>query len=260
MKRPNTFKLLITMVALLVISHAAFSQLSLDVEANIIAGVPYNKVRIPAAGGTQFDLAKDLAIQNRFTYRMRANYTINDRHVISALYAPLTVRSKGRLKEMVVYSGETYNAEENVSAKYKFNSYRLTYRYLIVANDRTKFGLGLTAKVRDANISLSQGGTSSDFPDLGVVPLINFYLNTMMGDKLHLLFEGDALVSKQGRAEDIFLGLSYPVNERVAAKAGIRTLEGGADVEKNYNFTWINYAAVGVVVTFEQRDEGGNGT
>jgi hypothetical protein len=33
-------------------------------------------------------------------------------------------------------------------------------------------------------------------------------------------------------------------------RAGYRVVEGGADVESVYNFTWINYAALGATVRF----------
>jgi hypothetical protein len=235
--------------------HPAIAQLSVDAEANVIAGVPYNKVRIPARGGTQFDLANDLKIQNRLTYRVRVNYLLGKRHVVSALYAPLTIRSRGMMNRDIVYSGETYSAGENINAVYKFNSYRLTYRYMFKSSEKFKFGLGLTGKIRDADITLSQEGTTSDFPDLGVVPLFNFYFDLRVFENTNVLLEGDALGSKQGRAEDVFLGVTYAFSESLSAKAGMRILEGGADVDRNYNFTWVNYVSAGVIFNCRKEKE-----
>jgi hypothetical protein len=235
-------------LSILFLPFVLSAQLALDVEGNYIASIPYNVVRIPSMGGTEFDLAKDLDVSTKFTYRIRASYTIAKRHVVSGLFAPLTIHSAGTFHQPVHYSEETFEANVATNAVYKFNSYRLTYRYLIVANDKVTFGLGLTGKVRDANITLSQGAKSSDFPDLGVVPLVNFYLLWSPLKKASLLLEGDALASGQGRAEDIFAGIMYRPVDKLGIKAGYRILEGGADVERNYNFTWVNYAALGLIL------------
>jgi hypothetical protein len=232
-------------------SKVALGQLTIDAEGDIIASVPYNTVRIPASGGTQFDIARDLSRSNDLTYRLRLSYTIKERHVISLLYAPLTLRSRGVLGKDVVYSGGSFSGSEEVTAKYKFNSYRFTYRYMLVANGKVNFGLGLTGKVRDANITLRQENVSSDYPDLGFVPLINFYFGWQPTERIAFILEGDALASRQGRAEDIFAGIAYYIKPTVAIKGGYRLLEGGADVERNYNFTWVNYIPIGLVVTFK---------
>jgi hypothetical protein len=223
------------------------AQFTIDVEGGYIFSIPYNKVRIPAAGGTQFDLAKDLRAKNTYAGRVRLNYTINQRHIVSVLYAPLTIKSSGQIDRPINYNEEIFPANVPLDAEYKFNSYRLTYRYLIVDNEKIKFGLGLTGKVRDANITLRSNTSSADFPDLGVVPLINIYFSYTPIDKMQFLLEGDALGSKQGRAEDIFAGISYGFSETLSGKIGYRILEGGADVERNYNFSWFNYAVLGFV-------------
>ncbi len=228
-------------------AHVGRAQLSVDAEANFIAGVPYNKVRIPAAGGTQFDIAQDLSISTRFTGRFRLSYTIQERHVVSLLFAPLTIKSNGVPGQDINYSGTQFDGNAELNAKYKFNSYRLTYRYMLIANEKVNLGLGLTGKIREANIVISQGNKSADYPDLGFVPLVNFYFSVQPVEKLRLILEGDALASKQGRAEDIFAGISYDLSEHFAVKGGYRILEGGADVEENYNFAWVDYIPVGFI-------------
>lgn len=229
-------------------SIAAHSQFSVDLEGAWIFSIPYNKVRIPSTGGTQFDLAKDLNAKTSFAFRGRISYTIKDRHVISALYAPLTIKSSGEFNNEVVYSVGVFPANEAVDAVYKFNSYRLTYRYLLVNNDKVSFGLGITGKIRDANITLRNSRESANFPDLGFVPLVNLYFKYSPFEKMNVLVVADALASKQGRAEDVFAGVTYELSDAFSVKGGYRILEGGADVERNYNFSWINYAVVGVLM------------
>lgn len=229
------------------------AQLSIDIEGNYIFSIPYNEVRIPATGGTLVDISKDLKAAETFTFRLRVNYLINNRHVISGLYAPLTINSSGEIGENVYYSDKTFPVGSDVHATYKFNSYRLTYRYLIVSNEKVKVGLGITGKIREANITFRTNDTAADFPDVGFVPLVNFYVNFQPIDRLGFLFEGDALASKQGRAEDIFAGVTYAISKKIKAKTGYRVLEGGADVERNYNFAWINYVCLGMIIDLDGR-------
>lgn len=230
----------------------ASAQLLVDVEGSYIFSVPYNKVRIPAQGGTQFDLAHDLDLKKSslFAFRARLSYTIGKRHVISVLAAPLTIKSSGSIDRDITYADFTYKARTPIEAKYMFNSYRLTYRYLIVAREKVTFGLGLTGKVRHADIQLKNPEGESNYPDLGVVPLINVYFKYDPNKHWAFIFEGDGLVTPQGRAEDFFAGLAYKFTDHFALKAGYRVLEGGADVTDNYNFSFINYASLGVLVKF----------
>jgi hypothetical protein len=243
-------KLFIPVFILFFFAPEAYSQFSLDVEGDYIINIPYNTLRIPSKGGTRIDIARDLDAETTVTFRARLNYLINDRHVISALVAPLTIKSSGMFDEDVRYGKKLFAAGTTVDATYKFNSYRLTYRYLFVSNDNLKFGAGITAKVREANIRLKNTAGSSDYPDLGMVPLVNFYLHWMPTSTLGLLLEGDALGTNKGRAEDIFAGITFNVSESIAIKGGYRILEGGANVTDNYNFTWVNYAAIGAVISF----------
>lgn len=231
-------------------AYNAGAQLLIDVEGSYIFSVPYNKVRIPSQGGNEFDLAHDLKMKKNtlFAFRARASYTIGKRHVISVLAAPLTIKSSGSFDTDVTYSDFTYKKELPVEAKYMFNSYRLTYRYLLVAKEKITFGLGLTGKVRHADIALKNAEGMSNYPDLGVVPLINIYVKYDPNKDWSFILEGDGLATPQGRAEDFFAGVAYKFTKHFALKAGYRVLEGGADVPKNYNFSWINYASFGALV------------
>ena len=56
-------------------------------------------------------------------------------------------------------------------------------------------------------------------------------------------------ITIQGRAEDIFVGFDYAFNKKVSFFVGYRMLEGGADVDKVYNFTFLHYASAGLSVS-----------
>ncbi len=46
------------------------------------------------------------------------------------------------------------------------------------------------------------------------------------------------------------LALHYRVTDAAELRAGYRFVEGGADNDEVYNFTFLNYASLGVTVHF----------
>ncbi|MCE5346150.1 MAG: hypothetical protein LLG13_07685 [Bacteroidales bacterium] len=222
-------------------------QASFDLETGAV-GTGYNNVRIPGDQGTLFSLKDDLKSKTEIIFRIRVNYTIKSRHTLSLLYAPLETVSNGNLPYNILFEGVTFPANTDLSGTYKFNSYRLTYRYEIVLKPKFEFGLGFTAKIRDAKISLASSGLKSEKANVGFVPIINFRLLCKPSEKVGILLEGDALVAPQGRAEDVLIAATYRISDRLGLKAGYRILEGGADNDVVYNFALFNYASVGLFI------------
>ncbi len=248
MRKPTQLLVCAALTALCLIPHALFAQAFLDIEGGLVLGTPYNTVRIPNVGGTTFDLAKGFQPDPTPFYRIRPGITFARRHTFTALYAPLTVTYKGSFSEPVLYNGLTLPAGRAITARYTFNSYRLTYRYALIDRPRFELGLGLTGKIRDANVDIQSADQQTNFANVGFVPLLNLRMNYKPTERLSLLLEADALGAKQGRAEDVFAGLTYGLTDKLRLKGGYRVVEGGANAGEVYNFTWINYASVGVVV------------
>jgi hypothetical protein len=238
-----------TLVSVFIISglSSAKAQGLIDLESGVVFS-GYNDVRIPGDQGTLFSLSQELEAAPKVFFRVRAGYTFGTRHNLSLLYAPLTVRSDGSINRDLAFEGVVFPANASLIGFYKFNSYRLTYRYDIVEKPRFEFGLGFTAKIRDAKISLSSPSLYSEKANVGFVPIINFRIAWKADDKLSLLFEGDALAAPQGRAEDILFAAQYKLSDRFGLKAGYRLLEGGADNDEVYNFALFHYAAVGLAI------------
>jgi hypothetical protein len=224
-------------------------QVSFDLETGAVA-TGYNNVRIPGDQGTLFSMKNDLTSKTEIFFRARASYTIKSRHTLSLLYAPLETTSKGEMPEDIIFEGVTFPENTYLTGTYKFNSYRLTYRYEIVLKPKFEFGLGFTAKIRDAKIALASAGLESEKVNVGFVPIINFRMLWKPYEKLGLLVEGDALAAPQGRAEDVLVAATYRVSDHLGIKAGYRILEGGADNDEVYNFALFHYASAGIFVYF----------
>jgi hypothetical protein len=225
------------------------AQVILDFETGLVS-TGYNDVRIPGNQGTLISFKDDLTPSSGLFYRIRLNYTFSSVHTLSLLFAPLTVKSEGRINEDVNFAGQVFPANEDLSGSYKFNSYRLTYRYDFVQNPNLEFGLGFTAKIRDARIALSSQGISAEKSNVGFVPIINFRLFWHSYEKLGFLLEGDALAAKQGRAIDVLFATSYKLSNQLGIKAGYRILEGGADNDEVYNFALFHYLSFTFSYTF----------
>jgi hypothetical protein len=222
---------------------------SIDFETGqVFAG--YNDVRIPGDTGTKFSLSGELETESSFFFRVRLTHSINDRHHISALAAPLRLDASGSLDRPVRFNDADFEADASLKARYRFDSYRLTYRYDFYRGEDFKAGVGVTAKVRDASISLEDQDKKSEKKNTGFVPLINFGLKWMFAKRFGVLLEGDALAAPQGRAEDVLLAIQFRASDIVMLKAGYRVLEGGADVDEAYTFALFHYIVLGSTLVF----------
>jgi hypothetical protein len=222
----------------------------MEVEAGA-AFTGYNDVRIPSDAGTAVSLATDTRPDPALALRFRGGYTFGGRHSIMLLAAPLTVRGSGTLDRAVTYQGTTFAAGTRLESSYRFDSYRLTYRYAFLKSEALDLAAGLTVKLRSADIALMSDAAYAHRSDLGVVPLLSARAEWRFAAPASLLLDADALVTPFGRAEDVLLALQYRVSERAALRLGYRVLEGGSDGGgKVYTFALFHYATAGISIAF----------
>jgi hypothetical protein len=235
-------------VLLLALAPAASSAVEpfVDLETGV-AWAGMNDVRIPGDGGTEFSLTDDLEASAVPYYRIRVGAVLGGRHTIFGFYTPVRIVSRGRFSEDVVFDGVTFPAGSSVTATYRFDSPRLTYRYGLVRSARWEVDVGATAKIRDAEIAL-QGEQYAAKANTGFVPLLSFRAAWRVGPAVSVVLDGDALASSQGRAEDVSLALEARLRDGVHARAGYRILEGGADNDEVYNFALVHFVGAGLTV------------
>jgi hypothetical protein len=223
------------------------------VEAEFEAGAVFvgrNDARIPGKGGTKFSLVDDLSTATAPAFRARLGYRLGERHLITALYAPLQVTARGSIARDVVFSGGTYPAGSPLLAVYRFDSYRLTYRYSFLRRAGLEVAAGVTGKIRDAETSL-YGVQARRKTNTGFVPLGNAHIAWRPGaGAFGVLLDVDALAAPQGRAEDVLLAATWMMREGLEIHAGYRMVEGGADNDEVYTFAWLHYATAGLGVRF----------
>jgi hypothetical protein len=241
---PHVVLVALMCVAVASVSAQDVSGLVIELEAGPV-WQSRNDVQIPNTdAGTRFSLV-DLAGKGPWpATRLYLTWNINNRHSLRGLLAPLAYTETGSFTGPVDFAGQSYVSRDPVDATYKFNSWRLGYRYRFLHREQLKLSVGFTAKIRDAKIELTQGSTTSKDTDVGFVPLVYLGADWQFAGKWHLFFDFDGLAGGPGRAFDIALKLHYAINDHWGLSAGYRTLEGGADVESVYNFAWLHYAVV----------------
>ncbi len=206
-----------------------------------------NDVEVPNDGSaTRFaldDLVRTGALP---AARLYMGWSWRDRHALRLLVAPLTLREEGIPASEIRFAGSAFEGGSPVSARYTFNSYRVSYRWLAREGDRTTAWLGATAKLRDAVITLEQDGVSARDDDLGFVPLLHLAGEWRFAPGWHAGIDADALAGGPGRAIDAALRVGHDLGDGWRVTTGYRTVEGGADIDDVYAFAWFNYLTVGL--------------
>jgi hypothetical protein len=245
-----TVRSLCTILPILLLSVPVFGlDWFVDLETGF-AFPGYNDVQVPNdSTGTRFSLTEVLDVETEFVFRARIGL-ITGRHWFSLLAAPLRLEGSGVLRSELHFADEVFGEGDRVDGLYRFDSYRLSWRYRLLDGSRFSLAAGLTAKIRDAEIRLESGGFSAATTNTGFVPLIGFDARWNPSPCFTMLLEGDALVGPQGRAEDVFLGVMIHPGSSTDLRAGYRIVEGGADVESVYNFTLVSYLMAGITRRF----------
>jgi len=235
-----------------VIFYSAFLNASawIDIESGAVF-TAYNDVQIPSGKGTKFSLKDDITPKTRPFYRIQFGYRFYERHNLFALYAPLTVKSSSRISKDISFHGTTFPKGSDVDATFRFDSYRLTYTYTFYHTDSLLFSVGITGKIRDAEIKLSDAEKSASRKNTGFVPLIHVNIEWFPKKNISFMIDGDGLVAPQGRAEDFLFAFKYHFDNNIDIRAGYRFLEGGSDGGGDvYTFSMFNYIITGVQYSF----------
>ena len=211
---------------------------------------PYNTARIFGDTGTTFSL-RDLQGKGSFGYgRVTVLHPLNANHGLRLMLAPLGYSGTGQFAAPVRFQNTTFSANTPTTGSYMFNSYRVSYWSTVRQSERETWRVGGTLKVRDARIALRQGSTSASSYNLGIVPLVYLSGERRLSERWKLLLDADGLAAPQGRAFDVGLFLAHTLSPKTDLTVGLRTLEGGADNERVYNFARLDYLSAGLIQRF----------
>ena len=205
-----------------------------------------NDVQIPNDTGTRISL-KSLGAGAKPSFRAYIGYAWGDVHELRALIAPLALNSTGTLPSATNFQGQLFSSATDTEGYYRFNSYRLSYRYSLIDSNDWNLRVGATGKVRDAEIRLTQGGLSASRSNVGFVPLLHLHVGRQISSSLRVELDIDGAWSPFGRAEDISLLAFKNISEGTSLFGGYRTVEGGSDGGGGvYTFAWLHYLCIGL--------------
>ena len=191
--------------------------------------------------GTLFSLKNDFQTPVSPFLRLRIGFLTDEKNHFSILYAPLKIVETGTLANDILFDGNNFKANMPIEAVYMFNSYRFTYNRRIISKDNFNFGLGLSAKIRDAGVSLKNSELFKENFNVGFAPLINLIANWDISQKMGVNFFGEGIAASKGRAIDISLSGRYTFSESLQGNFGYRLLEGGANGTERYNFIQLHF-------------------
>ena len=205
--------------------------------------------------GTLFSLKNDFQTPVSPFFRLRVGYLSNGKDYFSFLYAPLKILETGTIEKDILFDGKTFEANIPIEAVYKFNSYRFTYNRRIISKDNFKFGIGLSAKIRDTGVSLKNRELLSENFSIGFVPLINLLANWDISQKMGVDFLGEGIAASKGRAIDLSLSGRYSFTKNLQGNIGYRLLEGGANGTNRYNFIQLHFIFASLNYSFNKNNK-----
>ena len=193
------------------------------------------------SNGTLISLKNDFQTPVSPFLRLRIGFLTDEKNHFSILYAPLKIVETATLANDILFDGNNFKANMPIEAVYMFNSYRFTYNRRIINKDNFNFGLGLSAKIRDAGVSLKNSELFKENFNVGFAPLINLIANWDISQKMGVNFFGEGIAASKGRAIDISLSGRYTFSESLQGNFGYRLLEGGANGTERYNFIQLHF-------------------
>ena len=202
--------------------------------------------------GTLLSLKNDFNTPVSPFLRLRAGYLLNGKNHFSLLYAPLKITETGTIEKDILFDGKNFKANIPIEVVYKFNSYRFTYNRIIISKDNFKFGLGLSAKIRDAGFSLKNKEFISENFSIGFAPLVNLLANWNISQKMGVDFFVEGIAASNGRAIDLSLSGRYSLTKNLQGNMGYRLLEGGANGSYRYNFIQLHFIFASLNYTFNK--------
>ena len=204
-----------------------------------------NDVQIPGDTGTRFSMI-DLTGSGPFPVgRLTVDWDVSKRNSLRFVYAPLSLDGGGTLSQPTDFNGTSF-APGPAWGSYRFDTYRLTWSYRFWQSERWTWRAELTGLLRDAEIELRQGSTSSSKSNTGFVPLLHVSGDWRFADRWSLSGVLDGAYASQGRAVDLSLKVGYDLSDRWRISGGYRTIEGGSDGDDVYTFAWVHAAVLSV--------------
>ena len=209
-----------------------------------------NTARVPnEAPNTRFDIDDITGDGPYASGRVVLDWPLSAKHRLRFIVAPLSIDERGTSDQPIVFQ-DTLFAPGPIQVKYRFDSYRASYRYVFADDERWTWSGGVTLNLRDAEIELTQDGVRRNRSNTGLVPLLALEGEWRFAPGWRAILDFEGLGAPQGRAIDAALKLGYDMHPAVTLYGGYRILDGGADNDDLYTFARFDQAVLGLTWRF----------
>jgi hypothetical protein len=197
--------------------------------------------------GTNFNFVTQGGQEILFPFqRVTLGANLGDRHLISALYQPLTIETEVTFRDLVTIDGVDFNDatppnELPMRIKYGFPFWRFTYGYDFVADENLDVYGGLALQLRNASIVFQEigGAEATTNQNLGPVPALFTEVVYTLPSGIELNFEATGLYASsalinganfefEGSILDTSLRVNVPLQRGVSTFLNVRFLGGTA--------------------------------
>lgn len=209
-----------------------------------------NEVRNPGNTGTQFNLNAMQGAPTSPYFRAALAWDPWDRHGFLVAYQYLRNEGSGTLPSVTSFANTSFAPNTRTTGNYRFDTWRVTYRYSLVQTESFRLRVGVTGLIRDAEIRLNQNGVTRSDSNIGFVPLLHASFDWKIAPRWSLMGEIDGLAAPQGSAFDLGLRAGYDVAANWQATLGWRMLAGGVDNSTTYNFARFQSVVAGLAYRF----------
>jgi hypothetical protein len=194
------------------------------------------------ASGTRFSalpFTGDRATTGRLSAELPVKWW-GEGHRLRLTYAPLSLEGSSVPTSAIGFQGSTFAAGVPTTLKYTFDTWRATYSVPLFGREDPAAGWALraggTLAIRDAQIRLTQGGTSQTFDNVGPVPLLHLSAARGLGAGWAFEAELDGAPGPGGAGLwDGAARLRWSPGAAWSFAAGLRHLRGGVNTDEIYN-------------------------
>jgi hypothetical protein len=225
------------------------------------------QVSLANTTGTNIDFEKDLGINREITtFLANFQWQISRRSRITLNYFKVNRSSDHVLQKDIVFDGDTYYANSQVSSYFNTKIYQFSYGYAILSKPNYQAGLSIGTHIVNSEAGISQDGTTgipvkgsfgftAPLPDLGIWG--GFEISKRMAVFADISYFALTLNNKSGRLLAFNLNFIYKIYKQPAISLGYTGLDFKVDVvNKNAtgNFKWgYNGPALAVNFSFGKK-------
>lgn len=219
--------------------------------------------------GSTIDYVKEGGQDNLFPFaRLSAAGTFGERHTVTLLYQPLTLRSEAVFYDEERVDDVVFAAGTPVDLVYGFSFWRGSYTYDLAPDEDVTTGIGASLQLRNATISFTSadGSQRASYRNIGPVPVLRLHHRRPVGRRGFVAGEVDGFWAPirylnggnsdvEGAIVDLSLRAGWELRHGAETFVNLRWLGGGAVGTSNnpttgdgYNRNWLHFATLSLGV------------